>query len=356
MIAMAIFTIVTGAALSLFVQNEPVFTHQQNQAALNIAIRNSIAQMQLDVTNAGTGFYTGINIPGWPVGVTIQNNVVTSGAPCNTPSTYTYGPNCFDTLNIISTDPNTPPAHPSDSTGAACVNLNTSASVYLTPVAPTTTATLQSDYHSGDEALIVTSSGQLYSAVVLTSAPTISGTMVKLAHNVTNADGSNTAANDPLGITTLSNSSLGVSFCPTDWVLRLSPITYSVDTTTNPADPQLDRCINSPTCTAAGSKTVLADQVIGFKVGAVYWNAANSDTCNDLSALSDDTPKYYYSATSCNNKFTLIRSIQVSLIGRTNPTDATTADNYRNGFDGGPYQIEGVSIVVNPRNMSMNGN
>ena len=370
MIAIAIFTIVSGAALSLFVQNEPVFTHQQNQAALNIAIRNSIAQMQMDVTNAGYGFYTGTNISSWPVGITIYNNVVTASNPCNTPSTYTYGPNCFDILNVVATDPNTPPAHPSDSTGAGCTNLNTSGSIYLTPVAPTTEATLQADYHTGDEILLVTSSGQSYSATVVSSSPSASGSMVKLTHATTNADGSNTPtgnlnapAIDPLNISTVSNSNLGVSFCPTDWVMRLTSITYTVDTS-NPADPQLDRCINSPSCTAAGSKTVLADQVIGFKVGAVLMNSGSADSCNDGSAHNDDTTVYHYNVNipntatpaGCSSMFMRIRSVQISLIGRTNPSDATTANNYRNGFDGGPYQIEGLSIVVNPRNMSMNNN
>ncbi len=358
MIAIAIFTIVSGAALSLFVQNEPIFTHQQNQAALNIAIRNSIAQMQLDVTNAGTGYYQGVNIPDWPVGVTIQNNYVTAGSPCNTPSTYVYGPNCFDTLNVISTDPNTPPAHPSDS-GANCVS-STSSILFANPIAPTTLAQLAADFHSGDQLLLVNANGAQMTSVVLTKDGQVSGGKVQLQHNSTGADGTNTAANDPLGITTTLNNKLGTTFCTTDWILRLSPVTYSVDTS-NPADPRLDRCIN--TC-ATGTKTVLADQIIGFKVGAVFINPSSGDTCNDGSALNDDTTVYHYNVNAlntatppgCSSMYTRIRAVQISLIGRTNPSNATTANNYRNGFDGGPYQIEGVSIVVNPRNMSMNGN
>ena len=197
MIAIAIFTIVSGAALSLFVQNEPVFTHQQNQAALNIAMRNSIAQLQLDVTNAGAGVYpnepSSFNIPTWPIAVTIQNNVVSSTAPvipCNTPATYTYGPNCFDQLDVITTDmstKNTPPSHPSDSTGVNPVNISAGGTItmYLTPVpppAPSPCATmaaalscLAADYSVGDEILLLSggTGATQYSAVVLTSGGTV---------------------------------------------------------------------------------------------------------------------------------------------------------------------------------------
>ncbi|MBI3669729.1 MAG: hypothetical protein HY237_08120, partial [Acidobacteria bacterium] len=50
--------------------------------------------------------------------------------------------------------------------------------------------------------------------------------------------------------------------------------------------------------------------------------------------------------------YTLVRAVRVSLIGRTPPvTDPTF--KFRNTFDGGPYQIQGLSVVVNPRNLSM---
>jgi hypothetical protein len=49
----------------------------------------------------------------------------------------------------------------------------------------------------------------------------------------------------------------------------------------------------------------------------------------------------------------LIRSVRTSLIGRTTP-NYSSQYTYRNTFDGGPYQVQGTAIVVNPRNMSMN--
>ena len=102
LVAGAVFMLIVGAALSLFAKHAPLFNQQQNMAALNIQIRNAVSQLQLDTINAGSGYYQGINIPEFPLGLTIQNNTAT---PCNTPATFTYGPNCFDQLNIISRGP-----------------------------------------------------------------------------------------------------------------------------------------------------------------------------------------------------------------------------------------------------------
>jgi hypothetical protein len=83
------------------------------------------------------------------------------------------------------------------------------------------------------------------------------------------------------------------------------------------------------------------DQVIGFKVGAAWWNSGVS------------TFDYYYLTSAYNSDFTYVRSVRLTLIGRTAPsTDPTYT--YRNPFDSGPYQIRGSSIVVNPRNLTMN--
>jgi hypothetical protein len=49
----------------------------------------------------------------------------------------------------------------------------------------------------------------------------------------------------------------------------------------------------------------------------------------------------------------MIRSIRVSLIGRT-PQGQFTGSNFRNTYDGGQYRIQALSLVINPRNLSMN--
>ena len=118
LVACAIFMIVAGATLSLFAKHLPIFNQQQNLAEVNIALRNSVAQMQLDVSNAGANYYTGLNIPNYPVGLVLKNRVVASGGDCRTGTPPSYGSTCFDTLNVIVADSATPPTNPSTSTGA----------------------------------------------------------------------------------------------------------------------------------------------------------------------------------------------------------------------------------------------
>jgi len=363
LVAMAVFVVIAVAALGLFAQHIPLFTRQQNFSGLNITIRNAVSQLQLDVVNAGSGYYPGINFPDWPVGVTIVNSNPSSA--CNTGTTYSS--TCFDTLNVISTDPNTPPAHPDNGTfsfGTTDCIATSASPMYVYPPSGTTAAALASDYQNGDQLLLVDTANSKITSIKLTAAPATytsgSNTGVKLIFNATNTDGTNTAANDPLSITTCLISStpcptadlnpkLNTSFCSGDWILRLQPITYSVNTS-NAADPQLVRTQN-------GTTTVVADQIIGFKVGAAAWSV------NDDVGGSSPPPPYSYFASNAStasnvgysNEWWLIRSVQVSLIGRTTPvTDPTYT--YTNGFDGGHYQIESAMVVINPRNMSMNNN
>jgi prepilin-type N-terminal cleavage/methylation domain-containing protein len=365
MISMAIFLIISAAALGLFTQDEPVYTRQQNQSGLNIGIRNAIAQLQLDVVNGGAGYYPpGSPFPVSPVGVSIVNNWVTSATPCNTPATYTYGANCFDTLNVIAADPNAAPSHPDNGTFTAnpvtdCINTSTASTIYLYPPTGVTGATLAAAYHKNDQIMLVTTSGDQFTTTTITATPTTftanGVTGVQLSINKTGYSGVSGAnaqtpspSNDLLGITwDTTNPKLGSSFCSTDWVTRLAPITYSVNTS-NPSDPQLVR-----TQGLGGTQTVLADQIIGFKVGADTWNLSSLG-CVDAS-VSVDTTCFDYKMTDYSSDFTLIRAIQISMIGRTTPNPGATY-TYRNGFDGGPYQIEGVSVEINPRNMSMNNN
>ena len=107
LVAMAMFLVIGGATFSMFAKNAPLFTQQQNTAALNIALQNVVSQMQLDLVNAGTGYYPGMLLPSWPTGVTIINQVPTTA--CNVAATYTYTAACFDTLNILAINPSTPP-------------------------------------------------------------------------------------------------------------------------------------------------------------------------------------------------------------------------------------------------------
>jgi hypothetical protein len=297
--------------------------------------------LQLDTINAGSGYYQGINIPDFPIGLTIQNNTTT---PCDTPSTLTYGPNCFDQLNIVAVDSSAPPSHPTDTNGN-CVS-STVTPVYANPVSPTTAAQLAADFHSGDQILLVSSDGSQMTSVLLTQNGTVSGARVQLNHNLTAANGTNSS--DPAYITVKPNSKLGTTFCTSDWILKIAPITYKVDTST-PSDPKLIR--EQPSGSA--NDVIVAEQLVGFKVGAIIWNSCTpACTSDDGTTYNYDSSTYSSGGVAQAYNFSLIRSVQMEMIGRTNPNPDPTYV-YRNGLDGGPYQIQSVSIVVNPRNLTM---
>jgi prepilin-type N-terminal cleavage/methylation domain-containing protein len=327
MVAMAIFLVVGGAAVELAKKHVPLFTAQQSQTGLNLAMRSGVAQMQIDVVNAGTGYYQGVNIPSWPIGITVLNSA--PGTGCFDAATNTYTSTCFDTLNVIAMDQNTPPSNPSD-IASNCVS-TTSSTLFVTPVGTTTLSQLAADFHTGDQILLVKSDGSQMTTTILTSDGLISGGKVKLEHNPTGADGTNTIALDPLALSNSADSNkLGTQFCNTDWVLKIAPITYSVDAS-DPTDPKLVRTQN-------GQPSVIAEQIVGFKVGASVWNGTTDNT-------------YSFDAASYNHDWSLIRAVRVSMIGRT-PTDM--GSSFRNSFDGGPYKIQSISVVINPRNLSMN--
>jgi prepilin-type N-terminal cleavage/methylation domain-containing protein len=340
LVATAIFTLIAAAAFSLFNQQQTSALNTNAEAGLSIALRNATSQLQMDLVNGGTGYFQGANIPAWPVGVTLVNNVVSSGS-CYNSTTLTYGSNCFDSLNIIAVDTSTPPIHP-DGSGSNCSS-TTSSIAFGDPATGQTAAQTASYFHSGDEVLFLSASGGSLDAVVLTQNGQVTGNKIQLEHNPTGGDGTN--ATDPLGITTHANNKLGTQFCTSDWILRLAPITYSVDIST-PSDPKLTRTVG-----LSGTPATVMDQVIGFKVGATIWN----------SGLDTVSTQYYYDASQYGNvtagdqayNFTLVRSVRISLIGRTAPS-SNPAYTFRNSFDSGAYQVQGMAIVVNPRNMSMN--
>jgi prepilin-type N-terminal cleavage/methylation domain-containing protein len=345
MLAMAMFVVVCGAVFLLFRQAMPTYTNQQNLAGLNISVQNAVAQIQQDLVNAGTGYYSGSNIPSWPVGVSVINQSDTTS--CVTGSPYTYSAGCFDSLNIITSDPNTAPQH----LGASGSTVNTYSSTSMVLYTPGLTGaqltTLAASYKSGDELLLVNSSGLVMTTIKLSSAGAVSGGAVKLSYNSTNSDGTNSTTNDPLGITTHSTTVdngaavFGVSYGNTDWILRLQPITYQEDVST-PSNPQLERV-------QSGVTNVLATQIIGFRIGASLWNDAHN--------TGTQTYNYQASTYGTGYDFTIVRSIRVSIIGRTTPASGDTGVyNYQNNFDGGPYQVIGAAVIVNPRNLSMTDN
>jgi hypothetical protein len=124
-----------------------------------------------------------------------------------------------------------------------------------------------------------------------------------------------------------------------------------VDTSTDPTNPTLLRQVAGLSQTAA--QQTLATQIIGFKVGAVLFDNTTTDTpsyCFDSTMYDPTCPNNTTSNPLYANNYTVVRSVMVSLVGRTNPNPSPTYV-FRNTFDQGPYEIQGVSVIVNPRNM-----
>jgi prepilin-type N-terminal cleavage/methylation domain-containing protein len=365
LVAMTIFLLVSASVFVLFSQQQSTANQQQGLVGLNIGMRNALGQIQLDLANAGTGYYVGINVPSWPIGVTIINNVPPAGTSCYDPATKVYGTNCFDQLNILTAANSTTPPYPiqvTDQTGGTSPSLNCSNTsngwAYGQAAAGLTLAQTAANYNTGNQLLFLNGKGSRMAAVILTQAPTVFNSVaVKFTFNPTNPDGtnanSNWQTNDPLDITACNGSpcantsSFQAQYCPGDWILRLNPIIYSVNSS-NPSDPELVR-------TQAGNPVVVMDQVIGFKVGATILNSINAPTqydynynastynVNSQNPLTPDSPYI----------FSLVRSVRVSLIGRTKPS-TDPSFTFRNPFDGGPYAVQGASVVADPRNLSMN--
>jgi prepilin-type N-terminal cleavage/methylation domain-containing protein len=365
LVAMAMFLVVGGSVLALFAQHAPYFTRQQNLAAVNIAMQNAVAQMQLDLANAGTGYYPGAVISSWPIGVTIRNQPSGQGA-CNVAATYTYTATCFDTLNILTINPNVQPAHPTDSTGntasGTCSNI-ASSPFYIQPNSGQTPTQTAAGFNTGDQVLLITtgggthgvqgptggntstaSSGTLVNSFVLSGPPQVGANFVALPFAP--ASGGNLWTNDPLSISDSDSTNLGAAFCTADWVMKLEPTTYQIDVS-NPQDPKLTRTFGS------NAPDTIAEQIIGFKVGAAIWLPQQSTSSLTYSFygqnLSSATPAGY------GKNFELVRSVRVTMIGRTTPNPDPTY-TFRNTFDGGPYQVIDASVVINPRNLTMNNN
>ncbi|HVP51324.1 MAG TPA: prepilin-type N-terminal cleavage/methylation domain-containing protein [Terriglobales bacterium] len=366
LVASAIFLLIAGVAFTLFGKQQSSSQIVQGQVGLNLALRNAGTQLQLDLANAGSYYYQGVNIPSWPVGVSIVNNVVPSGSSCYNSTTKTYGASCFDQINIIAAanPTNFPPINATDTSGAAgtgnCWSTNTG-NMYGQAASGLNLAQTAALFKQGDQLLFLDSTGTFFTTAVLTANAVSTGSAVKFTFNATNGDGSNSLANDPLDITACDNKTpctvankLQVQYCGNDFILKLAPITYSVDIST-PSNPVLTR-------TQSGTTATVMEQVIGFKIGAATWNSSTDNDVTTCAGSTTITCFYNYDSSTYTNSgtsgamaynFSLVRAIRVSLIGRTAPS---TDPNYkfRNAFDGGAYQVQGTAVVVNPRDMSMN--
>ncbi len=389
LVAMAVFLVVSDAAFSLFNQHVTLATHQQNLSGVNIGLRNAMSQLQMDIAGAGQNLLSSVPSAGqsFSLGIIINNNVPGT-APACAPNTTDWGypiPSaCFDSLTIINTK--SCPVLDIDDPGNSQESLSSSSIMWGNdPNKPGDGPTLTSDvscFKNGDEVLVVQlpTNGQqqvqcdngpfnyCMAVVTLTKDAQVSGSKIQLQHNPTGA------SSDPLGI--IFGASGGTNFAKANalatdfsngaYIIDLgngtNDITYAVQPNpANASDPQLLRCTGTA-CNGANEQT-LADQVIGFKVGASLWdNAQNGAT--DIANYFYNAAKYCSDAVTgadCTTTpppandpydFTLLRSVRISMIARTAPNSDQTLHTFTNGFDNGPYLVQQASVVVDLRNLS----
>jgi len=348
MVAMSVFMVVGGAAIALVRRHMPLFNTAQNQTTLNITLRNAVAQLQMEVVNAGTGFTGPTPTAFSPLGVTIGK-----AANPNCKATAIYGPGCFDRLSLISVDSNLPLLAPAGDATLITTADTSKNTLFLTNPSGGTAAQYTAWaalLPAGTELMFVQGgtdvpAGQpLISIVVLTANATAGANFIQIPISSTQniqCNGANVtgvpAAQDPLNIYDVGECGrfTGLFNPGLDYVVKLvAGATYSVDAT-NPANPKLVRT------NAAGTQDIIAEQIIGFTVGA--WS----------SQKVIGGPGYTVNPADYNSDWASVRSIQVQLVARATP-NSDNPSTFQNNYDLGNYQVQGISVVVNPRNLNSN--
>ncbi len=389
-IAMALFLVVGGAVVGLIRRHMPLFNTAQNQAALNINLRNAVAQLQMEAVNAGSGFSTIHSMQASPIGATITSHTSTACANktvggVTTLGTGVYVAACFDTLTLITADGSLPAFTPSFDhpagvapAGVPTTNLDTNVggTLYLSTVGdPTIGAGLYkgwaSQFKDGDEIMLVQggtefTNGQPSIAVLSVSGAVDNGNYIQLTYtattNVANCVGAVAAKGVPAGATgdkmglydpTAGTGSAAPPECQRftnifipglDYAIRLNSTQYKVDLT-NSANPTLIRTYTTPPTPPSITPVVvqdkIAEQIVGFSVDA--WSSRIGT--GGYSTLSNSG--------AYNRDWASIRSLKIQLMARATPnTDNSIA--FKNAYDQGNYQVQGISVVINLRNLNTN--
>ena len=342
MVAMAVFLVVAATAFSLVGDHVKLYNRQQSQSGVNISLKNSIGQIQMDMMNAGAGYYAGVSVPGAPLGVVLDNNAMLKNGAAVSGNAAKQ----FDALHILQFD-STPPARPSSAeNGTGAVDLTAHTQMYLKPVkrGAETEATAASNavgaYKRGTELLLFYGGLTMpkYMTVTLTANGTLATNSILVTFSrVTVSGGSFKNPAEKFGVTSNPTDDMDDDFGPDDWALLLTPpVTYWVDTST-PGNFKLVRDLKD-----GSDPAVIAEGVLGFKVGAMTWNGTTEDP-NKIGYMFDAEHDY-------NFKYSLVRSVRVSLIVRGSGDAGTKLVNT---FDGGNYRVESLSAVLSPRNLSM---
>jgi hypothetical protein len=366
-VAMGLFLVVGGAAISLLRSHMPLFNTAQNQTVLNITLRNAVAQLQMEVVNAGTGFSGAGAVSFSPMGATIGK---AANANCKATANYVAG--CFDSFSLISVDPGVPPLAPSiDAGGVNPVDTTGSTTIFLTnPGNPSGVnaaqyATWAASLTNGTELMLVQGgtdvannpSGQAFISIIVLSANAIvvNGNSLQLTTAVKNgAPGCAFGPSaDPLHIYDVGECGRFTNiFRPgLDYVVKLTTgTTYSVDAS-NPANPKLVRTTPPAIVGNPPVIDIIAEQIIGFTVGA--WSSQRCLKPHATPCVAVPTPGYTTDPSDYNSDWASVRSLQVQLVARATP-NSDTVQAFKNTYDQGSYQVQGVSVVINPRNLNTN--
>jgi prepilin-type N-terminal cleavage/methylation domain-containing protein len=406
MVAMAVFLVVAGTAFSVFNQHMEMITRQENLSGVNVALRNAAGQLQIDLSKAGQNLLAGIGNSqiSFSAGVIINNNVpaaqggtAATCAPAGNLYAYPVPSACFDSITIFgphstgcaATSNGYPPVLQISDPGNSQESLSSSSIMWGSD--PNNASNNSADaacFKNGDELLVIqlpsngstlncannVPSAFCLASVTLTKDGLVSGGKVQLQHNPTGSSGGpagcpGAGCTDPQNVIYNPNAASGANFgnelAPgfsngayiVDIGAGNSAVTYGVQVNPQLAnDTQLVRC-DSNGC------AVLADQVIGFKVGAALWNNTqggqpdianyfydSSKYCNELNGADCNTVP---PPTNDQYDFSLVRAVRVSLVGRTPPKSDVSLNQFANGFDGGPYLVQQASVVVDLRNLSI---
>lgn len=393
LVAAAVFLVITSTAFSLFNQHLKLATRQENLSAVNIGMRNAMAQLEMDLAASGQNVLGTVQSGPSPfgLGVIIQNRLPGVAPTCqlNADLSYPIPSACFDSLII----PTVKLCAAAGGTTApvlvttAADNLNTNNSIVATDNNPgANMANDASCFQVGDEIMVLSYNGgtsnfscngtpfyYCVAFVTLTANATAAAPNITLTHTLAAANGQaagcpGASCTDPLGLMGSGPSSgfqlaQSASFTLGAYLVDLgtaaSTVTYSVQPNpSNAADPQLMRCI-------AGVCSAVVDQVIGFKLGAALWD-------NKLATGTDIANYFYNAANYCNGAladcsvspppaagidpydFSLVRAVRISMIARTTPHTDQSLYSFKNGFDAGPYLVQQSAVVVDLRNMSNN--
>jgi hypothetical protein len=278
----------------------------------------------MDVVNAGSHYYQNFDTAAAPLGMTM------SPATASCTATRVYVPACFDQLTLISGDDTMPAGSPT-----AKVDTTSGVDILISFPDSPSASTLQARanrFLAGGEILLIqgttTTLPIQVAPLVLTANATVVGSTIDLKV------GTFLPSVDTLHIYDAGSAQTdySTSFNTTDFVLNLVPTSYSVNSSN-----QLVRQAG-----IGGTQDVIAEQIIGFKVAPFTSNPVTG------------TPRYTNTPSDYNSAWTSLSAVQIQLVARATPGSDGSSNSFQNTYDQGPYQVQALSVVISPRNLSMN--